>query len=266
MTLILGLVAIGIIAWFLTGIGMQGWAGLQTYLGTPKRRPTDVSQQNLVPPPPTKEIIATLASLGFQRLGEAEVKLPSRDPIQYWILVNSDNSVQAETVFGRVAFSSFFKEKIFIVTDYPSGEHITTSSYVSHTVVSSIKDALDYHLQQVERFRVLHGSPQSILSMTDYLRWEVIGRINHNSMKLRRFLWADFARLAVFLYGAIIIMGLSFAWKANLGWMAERVTFAEVELATIGLTLPAIFVPQLLYKWTINVSKRDSRNITQKPA
>jgi len=266
MTLILGLIAIGIIVWFLTGIGVQGWVGLQTYLGAPKRRATDVSQQNLVPPPTTRENIATLESLGFQRLGEAEVKLPARDPIQYWILVNSDHSVQAETIFGRVAFSSFFKDKIFVVTDYPSGERITTSSYISHTIVSSIKDALDYHLQQIERFRILHGSPQSILDMTDYLRWELIDRTNHTSLKLRRFLWVDLARIAVFLYGAIIIMGLAFAWKANLGWMAERVSFAEVELVIIGLTLPAIFVPQLLYKWVIHVSKRDSRTITQKPA
>jgi hypothetical protein len=261
MSLVLGLIPIIIIGWYIAGIGMQGWSGILLYLGVPKRRPTDVSQQNLVPPARTKEIIATLESLGFHRLGEAQVDLPSRKSLSYWVLVNPDNTIHAEAIFDRVSFSTCFRDDVFVVTDYPSGERINTARYASYTIVTNINDALNYHREQVDRFMVKYGSPHGISSMADYLRWEVVGRVNYGRMKLKRFFWIDVIRLGIFFYGALIIMGLPIAWKAHLAFLPENLPYANIELAIIGLTLPAIFVPQILFRRAINVSKRDSRNV-----
>jgi hypothetical protein len=254
MVVLLGIVSIFIIAWITIGIGWRGLVGMQTYFGITKRRPTDVSHLNSTPPNITKGIIATLESLGFHRLGEAQLLLPQKKSSPYWILVNSENFVQAETIYNRVSFSTFFNDNVLVVTDYPSGEHIETPSYQSHTITSAVNDAFNYHLQQVDKFKTKYGSPQSISNMVDYSHWEAMGRVNYGFKKMKRFFWLDIARLAIFIYGAIIIMGLPLLLRPIL-------TQEKIEVTIMALTLPIMFVPGILSRWSIKVTNRDSRNI-----
>jgi hypothetical protein len=254
MSLVSGLIVIAMIIWQLLGIGWRGWVGLQTFLGARKRRSVDVSYMQLSPSPQTQNSINSLVELGFQRLGEAQVKLPFRSISTVWILVNAENFVQAETIYNRVSFSTFFDDNVLVVTDYPNGEHIETPSYQSHTITSGINDAFYYHLQQVDKFKTKYGSPHIISNMADYCRWETMGRVNYGFRKTKRFFLLDAARLIIFIYGVIIIMGLPLFSRSIL-------TQEKIELMTIGLTLPVLFVPGILSRWAIKVSNQDSRRI-----
>jgi len=269
MGVVLGLVLILSLAWYTVVQGRTSWILLQTYLGVSKRRPTDVSHLSPTPPPQAKKTIATLETLGFHRLGEAEVPLPHVRTGPYWILVNSDNSIQAEAVHGRVAFSTFFDDKVLVVTDYPNGEHLQTPTYESRTITTSIKDALDYHKLQVDKFRARYGSPQSISDMVDYVRWEVIGRVNYGRLKLRRLLLVSIARLIMFTYGAAICVVSALVWASNLESMLadsiQREMGSLFILRAGGLTFLLGLVFELLFWWVSKGSRRDSRRIAQGP-
>src|SRR5512143_2141483 len=194
--------------------GSLASASMQWYLGIPKRVPIDLSHLSLAPSGKTKEIIATLESLGFHRLGEATVRLPFVRSKPIWILVSSDNSIQVETVYNRVSFSTFFDDTVLVVTDYPNGEHFQTPTYQCRTITTSIKDALDYHRLQVEKFRATYGSPRQVLSMADYIRWEVMGRVTYAGMRLKRFFRAAIAELVLSVFG-ITSLALAFllSWR-----------------------------------------------------
>ena len=131
MSVLLGLVVIAVLAWRLIDIGWRGWMGLRVVLGAKNRRSIDVSAWNLPPPARAHENIASLAAIGFARLGEAQVQLPGRKAANLWVIVDSDRVVQAEVAYGMVSFSTYFQEDVLVVTDYPSGEHIEQARYLS---------------------------------------------------------------------------------------------------------------------------------------
>jgi hypothetical protein len=256
MSLFLGLVAIFIITWFLIDIGWRGWVGCLTTLGVKKRELKDVSHLRLDPPPKTKENIVFLESMGFQRLGEAQASLPFRKSVNYWVLVDSANHSQAITVLGWVSLSTIFENNIIVETDFPYGETVDTPHYQSHTITTSIKDALQYHQQQTNKFRQTYGSPRPTQDMADYFQWESIARKNYSFLKFRRQLWFSIIRLITFIYGVIIITGLPIAYRARLPFLPTTLIYEQIELIIIGLTLPALFVP---YLWSRFVMKSNNR-------
>lgn len=258
--ILLGFVAICIITWIVLDIGWGSLVGMRTALGAPRRSSMDVSHFNFSPPPRTQEIIHTLESLGFRRLGEAAVALPHRGLIHHWVLISADGIVQAETILERVSFSTFFGEKVVLVTDYPNGEHIEAPTYQSHTITTTIKDAFEYHLLQIAKFTAKYGYPHTISNMKDYLHWEKVGRVHYSSLKLRRFLIEYIARGSLSLYALLVIVGLPLAFR--LGWLINT-TMAEVELMVISLTLPVIVLAPRISLWTVKGGKRDSRIVAR---
>jgi len=56
---------------YLVVVAWLSWVNIRICLGSPGQRPADVSLRNLTPPN-VRRSIATLESLGFHRLGEAE--------------------------------------------------------------------------------------------------------------------------------------------------------------------------------------------------
>lgn len=257
MSLLLGLVAIFIITWFLIDIGWRGWVGCLTTLGVKKRELKDVSDLHLDPPPKTRENIAFLESMGFQRLGEAQASLPFRKSVNYWVLVDSANHSQAITVLGWVSFSTIFENNIIVETDFPYGEIVDTPHYQSHTITTSIKDALQYHQQQTNKFSQTYGSPRPTKDMVDYFQWETIARKDYSFLKFRKHLWLSIIRLITFIYGVIIITGLPIAYRARLSFLPPNLIYEQIELIIIGLTLPALFVP---YLWSRFVDKRNNQS------
>lgn len=252
MSTTVGLVSILLIMWLVINMGRQGLVGLQISRGAKNRRSVDGSSLQLAPPAETKEMITALTSLEFHRLGESQVKLPENKLVTVWVLVNSDETVQAETVYDRISFSSFFQEDVLLVTDYPTGEHIEIPKYQSHFIAGSINDAYRYHLEQVEIFTRKYGNPHKIQSMHDYLHWETMGRVNYGDIKLKRFTIVDTVRVAIAIYSVIICIAvpLWFKYMVSSNAMPDvNNGRTQMELLIIALILPFLFVPPILTRW-----------------
>ena len=265
----LGIVVIIMIVWQLIIIGWHGWIGLQTILGVKKRRSTDISNLNLEPPSKTQEIITSLNSLGFRRLGEAQSALPYNNFVTVWTLVNIENTVQAEVVFGWMSFSTYFQDNVLVVTDYPSGEHIEMPKYQSHTITSNISDTYQHHLEQVDKFRQLYGSPNPIRNMADYIKWETIGRINYGSIKLKNFYIFNIIRLITFGYAVAICIAIPLIYRSiypSFTFTDSYNSQAHIELLIIGLTYPAIFFPTWFSRWQDRRVNKKTNQPFQKPA
>jgi hypothetical protein len=255
---------LGLAIWKLMDLGRVGYVGmvgLRTSLGTRSRRVTDVSDLKLTPPPTTRQLIEALQQLGFQRLGEAQLKLPFRTVSTTWVLVDANNRVQAETMGRRVSFSSFFHDDVLVVTDYPNGEHIDTPTYQSHTVTTNVSDAYAYHLKQVAKFGQEYGVPNSIRTMIDYYRGETMGRVYpYARRKLRRFICIESVRLAMFGIGvfALVLECLLFWYRpsslpANLHVLREN-----AEIIMMVFTLLVFFIPDAFAHWMIGRTYRNS--------
>lgn len=241
-------------------VGFISFVGLQTNLGTKKRRTTDISNLRLLPPPITQKSIDLLQGIGFQRLGEAQIKLPFRAVSTTWVLVDANNYVQAETAGGRVSFSSFFRENVLVVTDYPNGEHINTPTYQSHTITTDLNSAYVYHLKQVEKFGRQYGSPNIIRSMADYYRGETMGRVySYGRLKLKRFIWVEIVRLAAFIFGFIALI-LELLLRFKLSSVPINLHFRIEEIETTGalVALLVLFVPDIFQYWMIKQTYKNS--------
>jgi hypothetical protein len=240
--------------------GLVSWAGLQMTLGTKRRRTTDVSALMIPPPPITQRSIDLLQRAGFQRLGEAQIKLPMRSVSTTWVLVDADHHVQAETLAGRVSFSSFFRDDVLVVTDYPNGEHINTPTYQSHTITADLNSAYRYHLEQVEKFSRKYGVPNSILNMADYHRGETMGRVYpYARLKLRRFIWVEIVRLVAFVVGLFaLLLELLLLLKPSIFPMYFKFPMEVFGNISMIITLLVLFAPDIFQLWMINQTYKDS--------
>ncbi len=261
MSIFLGLVALAIVAWYLAKIAWLVWLDMHIILGSPKRRPVDASQVAPRPMYYSQEMIVTLESLGFQRLGETETSVPYIKKTSAWILMNGDGTIQAETVFARVSFSTWFDADVLVETDYPTGEHLQTPTYQTRTITSSIQDALKYHQVQVDKYKLQYGAPQQILTMADHLRWEAMARENYSLIKMKRFLTIDAIKLLTVIYGVVVLLLLPRVGRGILPFMPRDSTPAEMELILLGLTLPIIPIHEMLARSALRGSRRDSRRI-----
>jgi len=230
-------------------VGFVSFVGLQTSLGTRNRRITDVSNLKLTPPSITQQNISFLNRIGFQRVGEAQLKLPFRPISTIWVLVDTNNYVQAETIGGHVSFSSFFHNNILVVTDYPNGEHINTPTYQSHTITTDLGFAYMYHLKQVKKFGRKYGTPNNIRNMADYYRGETMGRVYpYARLKLKRFIWVEIVRFVTFVFGVItLILEFLPAWRTP-------ALFPIV-------TLLVLFIPDIFESQMIKQTHRNSAEI-----
>lgn len=232
-------------------------------LGAKNRQPVDVSQLMIPPPAGEQKNIEELKSLGFRRLGEIQINSPFRPPINGWVFAHVENHIQAEAAGRRIGFSTYFGEKSLVVTDYPNGEHIETPNYESHTIVTSIADAYGYHLQQIERFQRKHGLPHPIRTMTDYLRWEVVGRKNYALRKLSRWITSNLVRLAAFIYGSLVlILTPIFFEPVEVRFLPDFISSREVLIYTMVLLVsPAILATRYFSHWTASQTHKDSRTL-----
>jgi hypothetical protein len=265
MGLLLDLILILALTWIVVVDGRGGWILLLAYWGVEKRKPVVFSHLRPAPPPEAQKSIATLESLGFRHLGEASVSLPLTKPQTVWVFVNSDDSIQAEVAYGRVSFSAFFGDHALVVTDYPYGEHLQTAGYQSHTATTNIQDALDYHKAQVDKFEAQYGSPHVLSNMADYVRWEVMGRTHYGRLKLQRLFWVSIGRLVMFVYGALVLVILTFSWTSGLKSMLADPIQREMGSLLIaeagGLAFLVSLAGEVLIRLVLRRSRRDSRRM-----
>ncbi len=275
MALIIGLLALALAIWELLRsgqkifkIGWNGWVNIIMSLLAKYRKPIDVSHLLIPPPPITKKNIEALKSIGFRRLGEAQIKSPFNPTITVWIFTHIESKIQAEAAWKRIAFSTYFQEKTLVVTDFPNGEHIEIPNYQSHTIVTSVANAFRYHTQQITKFSLKYGQPHPIRNMTDYLRWELVGRKNYGTRKLMRWVQADIIRLIAFIYGILVlILTPIFLDPQKLSFIPKISMFSSQEILIyiiILLLLPAIIGSRYFNRWNVRQTHKDSRNISRK--
>lgn len=249
--------------WQIVKIGWKGWINILITTGATQRTPVDVSLMFLPPPPATRAAIDTLRGLGFRRVGEAQVTMPSKPPVTVWVMTDGDNFVQAQVANHMVEFSTFFKEKVMLVTDFPIGEHIETPTYQSHTILTGIADAYQYHVWQGVGFRQKHGQPHAILNMQEYLHWEKIGRTCYAPMKLRRALWRNVVLLGTFMYGVLALVLVPLLVDPDripsLPVASFQLPQEKILFLMVLVTLPVIEAARAWYRWSMAQTRIDSR-------
>ena len=117
---------------------------------------------------------AQLETLGFLRLGEAELRPRFDRPLHFWIYAGYDGLITAEISRGwrRVGFSSSWEDGTALTT-------VTTrrpTFQVAHYRCQSAPDlwsACQLHVQTALNFGAGHGQATLIRSMADYLAEEL---------------------------------------------------------------------------------------------
>ena len=274
MALIIGLLTLSLAIWELLRsgqkilkIGWNGWVNIIMSLLAKYRKPIDVSYLSTPPSPITQKNIDALISIGFRRLGEAQVKYPFKPPLTVWVFTHLESQIQAEAAWKRIAFSTYFQEKTLVVTDFPNGERIEIPNYQSHTIVTSVANAYRYHLHQVAKFKLKYRQFHPIRNMTDYLRWEVVGRKNYGTRKLARWVWASIIRLFAFIYGILVLaLSLRLFNPQNVSLIPKIGIFSSQEILIyiiILMLLPAIIISRYFNRWTVRQTHKDSRNVSR---
>lgn len=192
-------------------LGWHGWRTVRVCRGVPKHRPVDITYQRIPPSPQTKPIIEALSKLNFKRLGETLVKLEKSSGTA-WILTNPQATVVAEVVESTpgamLLFSTTYADEAVVETGYPTGEHIETASFRSHTIATSVQDAYEYQMEQIAEFSNRHGVPRQIGQMSTYLDFDTTYRLHHGMRKMRRHLWQGIVHLTAL--GSSLVTLLTF--------------------------------------------------------
>jgi hypothetical protein len=235
----------GILVVLLVFSGATGSLGLLIYLGVPKRRPTDASNLNLSPPSNTQATVGKLIELGFRRLGETYTQMPlAMSPGPTWIFVDQNMTTQAEIVeiTPGTFFTTVFEDGAVVETGFPQGEDITRVDFISQTVTTSVEDAYKLHSQNVVDFKLFHGAPQPIQTMSDYLVWDKIYRTRHAQRKMRRVFYSDLTQVLALAYGIIVSLAV---WQLSLHHAPVPEWVTDWDRGLFLLLSPAFFVSVL---------------------
>jgi hypothetical protein len=160
-------------------IGLRGNINFfRQYFAIRKWEYRDVSDEVRLYPMP-EGIYAELGKLGFERLGEIEVKVPARPLMTEWVFTNSEGTIQAGLIFlnakntlkQMVQFSSNFAENNVVETSFPIGEDIETPSFRSALNHESVQAAYDIHRLEMGAFHRRYGQPNVLKTINEVLFW-----------------------------------------------------------------------------------------------
>jgi hypothetical protein len=177
-------------------VGYNAWALWVVYRGAVERRPRDVSAELRPPTGKAAAWVGELSALGFERLGELEVVLPSVGllaPLRQrstrhsgWIMVDAERTTLAEMAEQLLEFSTQLADGSFVETMHPLGHReVRPRLEVSH-VPSTVAEAYRRHLEVLARRSAGHGSARRVDSMADQARHDVAYRREHARAVLRR--------------------------------------------------------------------------------
>jgi hypothetical protein len=138
----------------------------------------DVSTEQR-PYPKPDGIYTELITLGFERLGEFEIKAPRHRPITGWVLINPEGTIYAELRLLGVRrpsneflrFSSTFVTDKIVETTFPSGINIHTPSFRSIRNNESVEAAYDDHQRETTEFARQYGRPNPLMTINDVIAW-----------------------------------------------------------------------------------------------
>lgn len=155
---------------------------IEVYRGAAKRRARDVSRERRPPLPQIQPLIADLVALGFERLGEAEITVPSttgvgpytrrKDRHTTWVFVDSQDTTVVDVVpIGPLAaMATTLADGSVVETMYPRGEKIDDPDLWSSHVKTSLAAAYQAHRVAIDKRVAEHGQPREVHNIADYLR------------------------------------------------------------------------------------------------
>jgi hypothetical protein len=244
-------------------VGRIGIACLAIGLAAHRRRPTDASHLHESPSDGVATAIEELTSLGFERMGEVQIRLPFViGPATTWVLADRDQTTCAEVVKhdrtdAMVGLSSTYPDGAVVETGYPQGERILDCHFESHTITTTLEEAYRYHLGRTAAFGLQHGMPLRYESISDYLRHDDAYRIRHMARKHRRLTVNTWTSLAATAYGVVAfsVFVLSQQWSSDLplSELERRMTLLS------GLLGPAAALGLVMSQIVASGSHRDSR-------
>jgi hypothetical protein len=205
------------------------YKALRMYWGKPRSVTSNASHLGVTPPAPAEPLIAALRALGFQRLGEVQVRTAgAQEPIINWLFGQAQGVVLAELTgpLPLLGLTTMFQDGAVVQTMYPRGETINAPDYVCRAVSESVAAAHEHHCRQAQEFGAQHGSPRLVRDMRGYLDLDAVYRAHHGQRLHRAFLKRQFVALLFNLYGLAVPLG---------GMLAQRTTHLSPGSLSVGV-------------------------------
>jgi len=182
------------------------------YAGTKTRRLADAGPLEIVPPAPVAAVLEQLGTIGFSRIGERYVVLPSRGRVDEWTWRDETGSTYVSIVPSRyigalMCAYSVFPDGLWLQTNFPRGETLDRPDHIARVVDSNPVDAIAAHRADIDRLRPAHGNPRLVRTMAESLRMDAEYRSRLGGSTLRR-LTVNLMAPAFAAAGLAIICGL----------------------------------------------------------
>ena len=165
---------------------VQAW---RIYAGTGRRRQEDAAGRAPIASPSVADRIELLADVGYHRLGETRLVLPTGERFA-WIVAADDAESYAIIVVGSGAAGptgiySAWLDGAWLCTIHPRGEAVDRPGFQVRIVSGTLAEAAQVHRVGLERLKAVHGAPRPIRSMADMLALDADYRMRFGGSRLR---------------------------------------------------------------------------------
>jgi len=160
----------------------------QIYAGTGKRRQEDAHGAAPPAPPSVVDRAGALESLGYHRLGETRLALPTG--VRFgWIVAAEDAEsyaiiVPSPRAPGLTGVYSAWTDGTWLCTMHPYGEGVDQGTLHVRIVSTSLGEAVLAHRAGLEQFKRTHGEPRPIRTMPDMLALDADYRTRFGGSRL----------------------------------------------------------------------------------
>jgi len=177
-------------------LAMNAWHAYLIYRDVDKRTPRDVSSERRPMPAEIAEWGRQLRELGFERLGEVEVSVPSvgvivavikrRQQHTAWLFRDRAATTVAEATRELLDLSSRLADGSYVLTMRAVGNRIDEPGLFVSVVPGGPRDTYRHHLINVETRAVSHGPPGTVSSMAQQAAQDAEFRASYAKRQLRR--------------------------------------------------------------------------------
>jgi hypothetical protein len=152
----------------------------------------DVTNEAIPRPKEFESVAESLRPLGVEYVGVLHALLrTATEPTAQWIFISSDKEVYAEVLFNDplrpmlISLNTLFPDQAMISTRYPFGENVVTPFFISRFASKSIENAWNYHRQQVNEWKSLHGTPLPMRTTQDVIEANEIWKTRYRRLDTR---------------------------------------------------------------------------------
>jgi hypothetical protein len=170
-------------------LGPSAVRSWRVYAGSSRRRQEDAVGRVVLVPPGVADRAAALAALGYHRLGETRLVLPTG--IRFaWIVAADDAESYAILVDSArpdalTGLYSAWPDGTWLGTMHPRGDALDRAALHIRVVPSTLAEAVTRHRAEVERLKPSHGSPRPVRTMPDMLALDADYRTRFGGIELR---------------------------------------------------------------------------------